>query len=330
MTRRMLVRVVAVGGLASAIAWALAHRDAIDGPAVAAWLDGLGPWAALAFVGAYALAALLFLPGSALALAGGAAFGPVAGGALSLVGATLGATLAFLFARSIGGAWVERRLGGRMGDLVRGVEDDGWRFVAFVRLVPLFPYNLLNYALGLTRIPLGHYVAATAVCMIPGAAAFSYLGHAGREALTGTGAAIQAGLLGLALLATAIFVFPRLAGRLRQRRHIAADELRELQDSGSRFTLLDLRSRDDFYGPSGHIPGAECIPIEELPEHLDEMASGERGPVIVCCTAHKRSTRGARILRGASVRGVRVLRGGVDSWRRQGHPLVVRPTREAP
>src|SRR6516225_3148754 len=67
--------------------------------------------------------------------------------------ATLGPTLAFLVARYVAGDWVARRAGGLLKRLIDGVDAEGWRFVAFVRLVPLFPFNLSNYLLGLTRIP---------------------------------------------------------------------------------------------------------------------------------------------------------------------------------
>jgi len=221
-SRRRLAKTLALAALVVGIAWTLSHRAALDASALAASLDGLGAWAAPAFVAVYAVGALLFLPGSALTLTGGALFGPVAGAALSLAGATVGAALAFLIARATGGEWVERRLSGRLAELVRGVEDDGWRFVAFVRLVPLFPFNLLNYALGLTRISLGTYVVASALCMVPGAAAYSYLGHAGREVMTGTtGSALRAGLLGLALLGGALFLLPRVARRLRSATPVA-------------------------------------------------------------------------------------------------------------
>lgn len=73
--------------------------------------------------------------------------------------------------------------GGMVKRVIVGVEREGWRFVAFTRLVPLFPFNLFNYALGLTRIPLLHYVAATLVCMIPGALAYVWIGHAGAQAI---------------------------------------------------------------------------------------------------------------------------------------------------
>jgi uncharacterized membrane protein YdjX (TVP38/TMEM64 family) len=72
-------------------------------------------------------------------------------------------------ARYLAADWVARKAGGRLGRLIAGVEAERWRFVAFVRLVPLFPFNLSNYALGLTRIPLSHYVLASLVCMAPGA-----------------------------------------------------------------------------------------------------------------------------------------------------------------
>lgn len=88
--------------------------------------------------------------------------------------------------------------------------------VAFTRLVPLFPFNLLNYALGLTRIPLGEYVAASFVCMLPGCAAYTYLGYAGREALGGGEDLLKKGLLALGLLAVVAFV-PVFVKHLRQR-----------------------------------------------------------------------------------------------------------------
>jgi uncharacterized membrane protein YdjX (TVP38/TMEM64 family) len=133
----------------------------------------------------------------------------------NLTGATLGATMAFLVARYLTSNWVEQKIGGRLKQLKEGVEHEGWRFVAFVRLVPLFPFNLLNYALGLTRIKLSHYIIASYLCMLPGAIAYTYLGYAGREAVAGSEDAIQKGLLALALLAMVAFL-PRLIRSLRQ------------------------------------------------------------------------------------------------------------------
>jgi uncharacterized membrane protein YdjX (TVP38/TMEM64 family) len=201
--------------LAGAVALALVYRQHLDAAALSTWVSGARAAGPLLFMGIYAVATVLFLPGSVLTLAGGALFGPLWGTLYNLVGATLGAALTFLVARYLGGDWVQARAKGLLARLVQGVEAEGWRFVAFTRLVPLFPFNLLNYALGLTRIPFLSYLLATLVFMLPGAIAYTYLGFAGREAVTGSGGLIQKGSIALALLASAAFL-PRLAARLRQ------------------------------------------------------------------------------------------------------------------
>lgn len=207
--------------LVAGTAVALAYRDRLDPGVLEAWVSGAGPAAPLLFMLGYALATVFFLPGSALTLAGGALFGPVVGTLFSLTGATVGASVAFLIARYLSSDWVARRTGGRLEQLVEGVEEEGWRFVAFVRLVPLFPFNMLNYALGLTRIRFSHYVLTSYVCMFPGALAYTYIGYAGREAVAGGEGLIQKGLLGLGLLALALFL-PRLVRTLRRRSTAAA------------------------------------------------------------------------------------------------------------
>jgi uncharacterized membrane protein YdjX (TVP38/TMEM64 family) len=178
-------------------------------------LDAAGRWAPAAFVALYAIASLLFVPGSLLSLAGGALFGPIWGVVINLAGATAGAVLAFLAARYIAGDAMTRRVGPRLRDVIAGVEAEGWRFVAVVRLVPLVPFNLLNYALGLTRIRLVPYAAATAVCMVPGAIAYTWAGHAGRDvAARGTEAWPQLVPALGALVAVALL--PRLVRRVRR------------------------------------------------------------------------------------------------------------------
>lgn len=200
--------------LAVAVAAAVFYRERLSGAELAAWIEGAGAFAPLAFIALYAVATVLFLPGSVLTLAGGALFGPLLGTLCNLSGASLGAVLAFLIARYVAADRVAQKSQGRLRQLIEGVEAEGWRFVAFTRLVPLFPFNLLNYALGLTRIPFLHYLAASVVCMLPGAIAYTYLGYAGREAVAGGGDWVEKLLLGLALVATLAFV-PRLIKRWR-------------------------------------------------------------------------------------------------------------------
>lgn len=200
--------------LAGIIAVAATYRDVVDAQSLSATLDGLGFWAPVVFICLFAIATVAFLPGLVFALAGGVMFGPVLGTLYNLSGATIGAVLAFMAARYLASDWVQKKTGPRLERIVLGVEDEGWRFVAFTRLVPLFPFNLLNYALGLTRIPLAHYTLATVVCMAPGAIVYTYLGYAGREAVAGSQDAIGNGLIGLALLAAVMFL-PRLVKKLR-------------------------------------------------------------------------------------------------------------------
>lgn len=212
--RAVAPRLVALLLLAAAVIWLATHRAALQPGQMAARLASLGPWAPLIFVVVYALGAVLLFPAALLSFAGGAAFGPVWGAVLDLAGATLGAGTAFLAARYFAGGWVRRRVGGRLGRLIAGVEAEGWRFVAAVRLVPLIPYALLNYALGLTRIGFWPYLLASAACMIPGSIAYTWLGYAGREAADGNAAGLRYGLLGLGVLGLAAFV-PRMVRRLR-------------------------------------------------------------------------------------------------------------------
>jgi uncharacterized membrane protein YdjX (TVP38/TMEM64 family) len=212
--QRRLPRLLLLLGVAGAIAWAAFNRDRLDLEALDASLSALGLWAPLAYLGLYAAGAVTFLPGALFALAGGALFGPIWGTVLNLLGATIGASIAFLIARYIAGGWVERKAGGRVKRLVEGVDAEGWRFVAFVRLVPLFPFNLSNYALGLTQIKFAPYVVTSFICMAPGAVAYTWLGHAGREALSGEASAIRYGLIALALLAAVAFL-PRLVRRIQ-------------------------------------------------------------------------------------------------------------------
>lgn len=202
--------------LLTAIAVALIYREHFAIAAWEEWLRRAGWTAPLVFMLLYVLAAVLLLPGSVLTIAGGALFGPYWGTFYNLTGATLGATLAFLIARYLAGAWVAQHSAARLQQLMAGVEAEGWRFVAFVRLVPLFPYNLLNYALGLTPLRLSHYIVTTYLCMLPATFAYTYLGYAGREALAGGQGLIQKGLLALALLALVVFL-PRFIRRFKKK-----------------------------------------------------------------------------------------------------------------
>src|SRR5215468_783053 len=215
--QRLLPRLAIAIVLAVTAGWLALHRDQLDPLALEARAGELGLLAPLTHVVLFAVGTILFVPGSLFGLAGGALFGPVWGTLLNLLGASLGATVAFLIARYLAEDRVRQLLDrGRLDRLLAEVEAEAWRSVAFVRLVPIFPFNLLNYALGLTRIPLGSYVLASVIAMLPGTFAYTWLGHAGRQALARNDAALSYGMLGLALLAAITFL-PRLLKSVRSK-----------------------------------------------------------------------------------------------------------------
>jgi len=210
-----ILKVVLLLLLVCVIAVTIWQTQSIDAETLSAFVNDYGAWAWLVFILLYAVGTVLFFPGAVLTLAGGALFGPVAGTFYNLTGATIGAALAFVVSRYLAADWVEKKTGKRLQQLQDGVQKEGWRFVAFVRLVPLFPFNLLNYALGLTRIRFSHYLVATYIFMLPGAIAYTYLGYAGKEAIGGGEGLVQKVLLALALLAIVAFL-PRLVAYFRK------------------------------------------------------------------------------------------------------------------
>ena len=322
--RRLLPRLALLVLLLAAAALAALYRDQINLATLDAWLGSLGLWAPLGYVVLYALATVAFVPGAIFALAGGALFGPFWGSIWNLIGATLGATLAFLVARTIAADWVSRKAGGLLKRLIDGVDAEGWRFVAFVRLVPLFPFNLSNYVLGLTRIPFHHYMLATLVCMAPGAVAYTWLGYAGRGALAGETDAVRYGFLALGLLA-AIALLPRLIGRLRRSfSWIEVGDLKRRLDGGQAVTVIDVRGPDEFIGPLGHIASARNIPVAELGGRLSELAGLEREPIVLVCRTDKRSAAAAQTLRAAGFTQASVLRRGMEQWNKAGLPAEAR------
>jgi uncharacterized membrane protein YdjX (TVP38/TMEM64 family)/rhodanese-related sulfurtransferase len=319
--RAVLPRFALLLVLAVAVILAWLNRSQLGAASLQQQLAAIGPWAPLLFMAFYALATVAFLPGSILTIAGGALFGPVWGSFYSLTGATLGATLAFLVARYVASDWVARKAGGRIKELIDGVEAEGWRFVAFVRLVPLFPFNLLNYALGLTRIRLWHYVVASYLCMLPGAVAYTYLGYAGREAAAGSEGTIQKGLLALGLLALIVFL-PRLLRRLRRPPMLGVDELKRRLDAGEDLLVLDVRVAPDFHREPGHIGGARNIPLEELATRVNEIESYRSRPIAIVCRTDRRSATAAALLSAKGFAKIHVTRGGMAEWTRSGYPVA--------
>jgi uncharacterized membrane protein YdjX (TVP38/TMEM64 family)/rhodanese-related sulfurtransferase len=321
MTRGTIMRLSFALALVAAAAWMLTHRELFDVGAIEPAIRSLGIWAPVGFVLVYAVGTVLFFSGAILSLAGGALFGPVWGTLWNLLGATLGSTAAFLLARSIAAEWVTRRLGDRLRRLVDGVTAEGWRFVALMRLVPLVPFNLLNYALGLTGISLRAYVLTSALCMLPGTIAYTWLGYAGRSAAAGDAAALRYGPLGLGVLAM-IALLPRLFRRLRARETgwIDTAELQRRLVSENAPLVIDVRQPEEFLAAPSHLLGAVNVPLADVAGQAAELTARHR-PIVLVCKTDRRSARAAKILQAAGLRDVVVLRGGTDGWHQQGLAL---------
>ncbi len=205
--KAMLVTVIIVVMVVAAKTFNLQQvfRDALT------WISDLGPLGPMIFIALYILACVLLFPAAILTLGAGAVFGVVEGFLAVLTGATLGATCAFLVGRHFARDWVARRIAGneKFKAIDVAVAREGWKIVFLTRLSPVFPFNLLNYAFGLTRISLKHYFFASWLGMIPGTMMYVYLGSlAGDLASLGAGGRTRTTaewvLYGIGLLATVV------------------------------------------------------------------------------------------------------------------------------
>jgi uncharacterized membrane protein YdjX (TVP38/TMEM64 family) len=142
------------------------------------WIRGLGVWGPVIFIGLYIVACVFFIPGSVLTLGAGAIFGVVYGSIYVSIGATLGATAAFLVGRYLARGWVARKIEGNatFSAIDRAVADEGWKIVGLTRLSPIFPFALLNYGFGVTRVKFWDYVIASWIGMMPGTVMYVYIG----------------------------------------------------------------------------------------------------------------------------------------------------------
>ncbi|WP_315785766.1 TVP38/TMEM64 family protein [Fischerella sp. JS2] len=152
------------------------------------WIKSLGSWGAIAFIIIYNIATLLFIPGSLLTLKGGCLFGVVWGSIYVLIAATIGATFAFLIGRYLTRDWVCRQLEKhpKFKAIDQAVAKQGFKIVFLTRLSPIFPFNLLNYAFGITQVSLKDYILGS-IGMIPGTIMYVYIGSLATDlAMIGT------------------------------------------------------------------------------------------------------------------------------------------------
>lgn len=192
---------------------------------LSAWVEQLGFWGPVAFGAAYLVAAVCFVPGSALTLAAGAVFGLARGTAVVSVASTAAAAVSFLIARyaardTVAG-WARRSP--RFAAVDRAIAQGGWKVVALLRLSPAIPFSLGNYLYGLTGLRFGPYVLASWIAMLPGTFLYVYLGHVGAAAASGGGgrtpaqwAFLAAGLAATLVVTVYVTRLARRAIRLQE------------------------------------------------------------------------------------------------------------------
>jgi uncharacterized membrane protein YdjX (TVP38/TMEM64 family) len=179
--RRWATAVLAVVGAGGVLVWVVSVRELPAPPDLAGlsrWIEAQGPLAPVVFVGGYVLAELLFAPALPLTLLAGLLFGPLWGTVYVSLASTLAATLAFMIARSALRQRIRRWIASmpRLRELDAAVAEHGWRIIIITRLVPLFPFNVQNFAYGLTRIRVTTYVLLSWICMLPGTIAYTLAG----------------------------------------------------------------------------------------------------------------------------------------------------------
>jgi uncharacterized membrane protein YdjX (TVP38/TMEM64 family) len=200
--------------------------------AVLTWTQSLGAWGPIFVTVFYVFAAVFFLPGSVLTLGAGFLFGLQVGFLAAWLGATMGACAAFLVGRTMARDWIAAKVAQnpKFAAVDEAVGKEGFKIVFLLRLSPVFPFNFINYALGLTRVSFKHYAFASAIGMIPGGFMYTYFGSAARSLTDVAAGKVEGGAAGqvffwlglAATVAVTVFVTRLAAKSLDLAQHAAA------------------------------------------------------------------------------------------------------------
>ena len=184
--KKSTIKILIAVGVVAAVYLVLRYYGVTDDirlenvPKIKTWVAGFGKIAPLVYIGLYLVSTVFFLPGSPVTVLAGFVFGPLWGIFYASVASIISISIAFLIARYVARdlveGWVKNNAQFRKID--EQVEEQGWRILMFTRLVPIFPFNLQNYAYGITSIRFSTYVLVSAIFMLPGTAAFVQLGGA--------------------------------------------------------------------------------------------------------------------------------------------------------
>lgn len=208
---RLAGRIVLVCVVAGGAVLMIAHRHSLDAASIAEAVARV-PAAPVLFLLAQLVASLIFFPRTVLAVAAGAAFGLWMGTLWAVLGSFIGAVAGFLLARYVNGGVVDLESLKRFGPILQRAERGGWRAVAVLRLIPVIPHSLTNYALGLTRIDFRVYALGSLLGQLPSTIACADFGAAGETLAAGKAGWLEPTLLGLAAVAVTL-ILPRLVAR---------------------------------------------------------------------------------------------------------------------
>jgi uncharacterized membrane protein YdjX (TVP38/TMEM64 family) len=206
-TGRAIVLAALVLGVAAAWHW----RAFLDPKAIGAAIGG-SPWAPLIYLAAQMVASLVFIPRTIFGIVAGLLFGIWWGLFWSALGSVVGAVAGYLVARYVNSGLIDLEGMGFVGPLLERLERGGWRSVAALRLIPIVPHSLANYALGLTRVPLGAYTFGSFIGQLPMTIAYVELGGAGQRLIFGGEDWIAPTVIGFAALLFSTLI-PVLARR---------------------------------------------------------------------------------------------------------------------
>ncbi|HUB94479.1 MAG TPA: VTT domain-containing protein [Stellaceae bacterium] len=207
---RLVGRVLVVLALAAGALYALRHRHAALDPIALSGVLAVHPNAVLLFLTLHIAASLLFIPRTVLAMAAGLVFGTEWGLLWATIGSVLGAVAGFVVARYLNSGLIDLESMPRLGPVLQRAEAGGWRAVAALRLIPVIPHSLANYALGLTRLPIGQYALGSVLGQLPMTVASVELGAAGGRMWAGTTGWLMPTLIGAAALLASLLL-PRVA-----------------------------------------------------------------------------------------------------------------------
>ena len=202
-------RALVLLALAAGAAFVWRHRGGLD-PLTISGAIAMQPAAPLVFLAAHVAASLLFIPRTFMGVAAGLAFGMEWGLLWATLGSVLGSVAGFLVARYVNSGMIDPESMPHLGPILRRAEAGGWRAVAALRLIPIVPHSLANYALGLTRLPLGAYALGSLLGQFPITIAYVEHGTAGGQVWAGKAGWLAPTLIGVAALLLSLLL-PRFA-----------------------------------------------------------------------------------------------------------------------